>query len=81
MIPDFLFPYVREGRSVPPDFQRVTMPISLASEESILRSLASSLRGTEAIVTLQGDQATFWRRRVASVGQEYRNAKGAVRTR
>jgi hypothetical protein len=81
MIPDFLFPYVREDKSVPPDFQRLTTPISLSSEESILRSLASNLKGTEAIVTLKGDQATFWRRRAASVGQEYRKAKGAVRTR
>jgi hypothetical protein len=63
---------------MPKGFAALTYPIPLAQEE-IIQSIWTSLRSTEALVTVAGDAVEFWRRvkRSASPSHAY---NGVVKT-
>ena len=72
--------YFLAGRiqTIPPDYWRVTVPID---DIEIVRSVFQTLKATEALVTVQGDAVTFWRRRQPNVNDERRLTKGKVSVR
>jgi hypothetical protein len=52
---------ITDKSEIPSGFAALTFPIELDQEE-IIRSIWSTLRTTEALVSLAGNRIQFWRR-------------------
>jgi hypothetical protein len=74
----FLSPHLREHEEIPEGFSPLTHPIKIHKAD-VIRSIWSSLEGTEALCTCSNGSVVFWRKIVRL--PYHGDQKGKVRTR
>ncbi len=70
---------ITDKSEIPKSFDAITVPIPMA-EEAIVESIWSSLRTTDALVTMSGQRLQLWRKQIIK-SYATPDVKGFVKTR